>query len=484
MANKNNENLSSSGNVIEDNPNNAQLTTFESTDSDIFYNNNNNKRKRSSASSGGFLQDGSLVDENDEESNFTGGAGWPSGILIMANVCLGMGILNFPRIFYEAGGITVTLISLAIFVVLIAGSLYIIAYCCRYYACVNYQDMVRVHCGRYFGLVCSVSLFFELTGSLIVKMVVLSDQLDRLYSIASGSEFTKHYYLMPIVAIVIFLPMCFIRDFTCFKYVSVGGVLAALYITFGVSMVGYILKEPGDPELFIETKDQTRDFNLLIPLLVYGYHGHVEAPLVFSGIKKQKLHNFMKTVYSYLFISTVCYAVTGVFGYLTFGRTTDVDFLLNYPKDNWFANVAILIVSFKLFTSFPVLFFVVRSVFNGFYSSVVSTISHEKIKDFLENFAIARVLQTLIIFFFIIICAVVIPNISNAISIIGAVSCHFCFTFPGLCFFFLYQKATISNRKHFIRKIGGIFYILLGTFCFGVNFTVAIQSLLKSRPSI
>lgn len=78
-------------------------------------------------------------------------------------------------------------------------------------------------------------------------------------------------------------------------------------------------------------------------------------------MKKRTVLEFTKTVLVALGICIFAYTGTASFGYLTFGSDVNEDILLSYtPTAD--VLVAVFLIAVKMYTTYPILIFVGRSV--------------------------------------------------------------------------------------------------------------------------
>ena len=76
-------------------------------------------------------------------------------------------------------------------------------------------------------------------------------------------------------------------------------------------------------------------------------------------MKTRTLKEFSKAVLIAILICVLTYTGTASFGYLTFGSDVNEDILLSYEPTTD-VLVAVILIAFKMYTTYPILLFVGR----------------------------------------------------------------------------------------------------------------------------
>lgn len=166
----------------------------------------------------------------------------------------------------------------------------------------------------------------------------------------------------------------------------------------------------------------------------------------------------------------LAYTLAGFYGYTTFGSgKVPSDILQGYTERNIFLSAAMVAVAIKIFTTYPIVLYCGRDALLGLVGIQIN--HHWRLK----------VGVTLIWFFLSLIAAILVPDISPIINLMGSLSAAFIFIFPGICFL---QSVLQKDEKLLFNKsqffvVFAIFMIILGVFTCGLVFTEAIQDLRK-----
>ena len=87
-------------------------------------------------------------------------------------------------------------------------------------------------------------------------------------------------------------------------------------------------------------------------------------------MENRNLKEFSKTLSCAMFLCVITYTGTAAFGYFTFGELVTTDILLSYEPDPEVV-VAVIFIAMKTYTTYPILLFCGRYIFN-IYSSLPS----------------------------------------------------------------------------------------------------------------
>ena len=158
---------------------------------------------------------------SDSSANYTS---CPAAIFLTVNACLGAGLLNFPRAFQAAGGLTIAVIAQAVLLVLVVGALFILSYCTQFSQVDSFQSMVKYFTGKsiYKSLI-SLAIIAYSFGSCLAFIIVIGDQIDRVLISLYGPTYCYSWYMsraftMSIVSSCTILPLSFSKSIDFLKY--------------------------------------------------------------------------------------------------------------------------------------------------------------------------------------------------------------------------------------------------------------------------
>ncbi|XP_030622647.1 putative sodium-coupled neutral amino acid transporter 8a [Chanos chanos] len=409
-------------------------------------------------------------------------------IVIMLKSALGAGLLNFPWAFERAGGIhTAVAVELVSLVFLISG-LVILGYSSSISGQSTYQAVVRDMCGPAFGKLCEICYVFNLFMISIAFLVIVADQLQKLsvslYELITGSpeaEMPHHWYIdqrftLFILCLFLILPLSIPKEIGIQKYTSVLGTLAATYLTVAI-IVKYHTREVQAVQiapLYSSGISSWASMFSVIPTICFGFQCHEACIAIYSSMENKRLSHWVFISVVSMFFCLVIYSLTGIYGYLTFGRHVAADILMSYNGDDVLMIIARLLFGISIITIYPIILLLGRSVIQDpllqlCYKRTVVTDSFE---------SRTRVALTTAWISITLLIAVFVPDISKVISVIGGISAFFIFIFPGLCLIFAMQSEPVSPKLRVLLSAWGMVTLLCGVFIFGQSTSIAIMQLL------
>uniref|UniRef100_A0A3Q1HDH4 Amino acid transporter transmembrane domain-containing protein n=1 Tax=Anabas testudineus TaxID=64144 RepID=A0A3Q1HDH4_ANATE len=407
--------------------------------------------------------------------------GWFGAVFIMLKSALGAGLLNFPWAFQKAGGVnTAICVELVSLVFLISG-LVILGYASSVSRQKTYQDVVREVCGRAVGQLCEVCFCFNLFMVCVAFLVVVQDQLEKLsvslYETVTGSvegEMPYHWYTdqrfaLFILCLVIILPLSIPKEISIQKYTSVLGTLAATYLCVAVT-VKYCLMENHAVIITPEHNEGIGSWASMfsvVPTICFGFQCHEASIAIYSSMENQKLSHWVFVAVVSMFFCLLIYTLTGVYGFLTFGRDVASDILMSYPGNDVVMIISRLLFGISIITIYPIILLLGRSVI----LNLMLRIQRRRRGIVTHSFeSRCRVILTVIWISITLLIAMFVPDMSKVISVIGGISSFFIFIFPGLCLVF-----TMG-----ILTMWGVITIVVGAFIFGQSTTLAVMELFHS----
>ncbi|XP_016320777.1 putative sodium-coupled neutral amino acid transporter 8 isoform X2 [Sinocyclocheilus anshuiensis] len=375
-------------------------------------------------------------------------------VFIMLKSALGAGLLIFPWAFEKAGGIhlavTVEMISL---VFLISG-LVILGYSSSISGQNTYQAVVRDVCGPAIGNLCEICYVFNLFFISVAFLVIVADQLQKLcvsiYELITGlpeSEmlyywYTDHRFALFLLCLFFIFPLSLPKEISIQKYTRVSSWASMFSV---------------------------------IPTICFGFQFHEACIAVYSSMENRKLSHWVFISVISMFICLIIYSLTGVSGYLTFGKNVAPDILMSYSGSDVTMIVARLLFGISIITIYPIIILLGRSVIQD--PLLRRRHKHTAVTESYESRT--RVALTTVWVTITLLIAVVVPDISKVISVVGGVGAFFIFIFPGLCLVFVVQSESISLAMRYLLITWGMITLFCGTYIFGQSTSIAIMQLLS-----
>jgi len=412
-------------------------------------------------------------------------ASWFVTSLIMANIVMGTGLLNFPSAYKDAGGIAWALCVEVVALVLVQSGMLLINYCSSVSGMKSYQDVVTHFCGPFGSFWANLLIVIHDWGTCVTFLVIIGDQFDQVMVHAYGSTFCHRWYMnrnftITAASVLLILPFCFPKNMTSFRFGSMVGILTTVYLFILVIYKYFSLKSQGLVDnVVVRTRPvEWVDIFKVVPTIMFSFEAHVESVPLFNSMAKRSIMEFFRCIISSSIISVVVYNLVGVFGYLTFGEDVNSDFLTSYSPIDVPIIIGMTMMALKAIMTYPSVFFCARLVLMERSSDFCQRVLHWSEK-------VQRCVITVILFSLSVAIALSVPNIGATIALLGGSAAIFIFVFPGVCYVqvFLHPK----NLREKIHLGIGCFYTIFGTFLVVTTTGYAISRYLDgelSRPEV
>ncbi|KAF5898694.1 putative sodium-coupled neutral amino acid transporter 8, partial [Clarias magur] len=317
----------------------------------------------------------------------------------------------------------------------------------------TYHDVVREVCGRRIGYLCEVCFVFNLFMISVAFLVVVQDQLEKLclslYEVVTGAKvmpyhwYTDQSFALFVVCVFIILPLSIPKEISIQKYTSVLGTLAATYLCVAV-IVKYYLKVEHTADLRPQHTgiDSWASMFSVVPTICFGFQCHEACIAIYSSMENKKISHWVVIAVTSMIFCLLIYTLTGVFGFLTFGRGVASDILMSYPGNDVVMIVARLLFGISIITIYPIILLLGRTVI----LALMLRYRERRALVTVEFECRCRVLLTVLWIAATLLIAVYVPDMSHVISVIGGISAFFIFIFPGLCLIFAMQTEPLNYR--------------------------------------
>lgn len=402
---------------------------------------------------------------------------WRSSLLVV-NAALGAGILNFPQAYAKCGGIATAVTIQMCLLVFITGAFLILAYCADKHGSQNFQDVIRDILGPVAYIFTQIVIVLYMFGSTIAYMILIGDQLQSVGKAINSHPpwYLRRQFLMCFVSIVFLLPLCLPKTLKVLSYSSALGTIGAFFVCT-VTSVRYFEGTYTVHSDLIEIKLPWTDAFAAVPIICFGFQCHVPSVAIYAELKKASVPRFGIVTVIAMGICTTAYAITGSFGYLTFGVKVKSDVLLNYHPNDVLVNIARVVLTIIVLSTAAMVLFCGRSCVEGLYlsffrmSPALAEVNERR----------RRIVQTLVWFALSLVIALFVTDIGYAVALIGGLAALFIFFYPGICLVqeMLQYPVLTSSRKLLI--ILGLFYVVLGVFIFADSEVVAIMKDINKR---
>ena len=209
-------------------------------------------------------------------------------------------------------------------------------------------------------------------------------------------------------------------------------------------------------------------------------------------MKHRKLKHFAGVSLVAIFVCALSYSGAASLGYLTFGSNVNADILLSFDGKRPEVIIGIIAMALKTIFTYPILLFCGREAMKATICDVKALFQRSESNDQSEQVPVSlsnelsiRVVIVLLWFVLSLLCAILVPNIGEVISLLGSLAAIFIFVKPGACLISISLKSDPSHfrlRNRVMLILGGVF-VMIGTFIFGVVITQDIQTMINPSSS-
>ncbi|KFV66364.1 Putative sodium-coupled neutral amino acid transporter 8, partial [Dryobates pubescens] len=409
---------------------------------------------------------------------------------IMLKSALGAGLLSFPWAFGRAGGaVPALLVELGSLVFLVSG-LAVLGYAAALSTQPTYQGVVRAVCGAAVGKLCEVCFLLNLFMISVALLRVVGDQLeklcDSLYPNGTLSEtpsappwYVDQRFTLSALCVLVIFPLSVPREIGFQKYSSILGTLAACYLTVVIILKYYLQDKTlgsSEPSQTSSVSSWASIFSV-IPTICFGFQCHEACVAIYSSMHNQSFSHWVAVSVLSMLICLLIYSLTGLYGYLTFGKAVASDVLMSYPGNDPAVIVARLLFGVSVVTIYPIVVLLGRSVVRDAWAPPKRRARTAPAAG--ERWS--RVALTVAWMGTTLIIALFVPDIGKVIELIGGISAAFIFIFPGkrLCLVCMTGTCTLGPRKRAALVAWGVLSVLVGAFVCGQSAALAVLGLLR-----
>ncbi|EZA48586.1 hypothetical protein DMN91_011619 [Ooceraea biroi] len=403
------------------------------------------------------------------------GAGILGTIFLIVNTTLGAGLLNFPQAFDKAGGVGTSVVAQLGFLVFITAALVILASCSDRTGTDTMQDAFAGLCGSKSLIFCGICVAIYSFGCCLTFLILVGDQFDRVFATFYGLNYCHTWYLSrPFITAVtssaFILPLCFFKRLDVLSYASSVGCVTIVYVVWLIIYKSFTVPDNVVVPPMKIWPDNAYEVLQIVPIVCFAYQSHMTAIPTYACMKDRRLSKFTFCAVISMLICFGAYSVVGYFGYATFGSgRVPSDILQAYTDKSAVLTIAIIAVAVKNFTTYPIVLYCGRDALFGIFNIDLNRIG-------------VRVIVTLIWFIASLAIAILVPDISPVINLLGSLSALFIFILPGVC---LLQSVLLKDPELHLNKdrlliVFAILLTSLGAFVCGVVFVEALQDLHKA----
>ncbi|CAL5190202.1 unnamed protein product [Lathyrus oleraceus] len=373
----------------------------------------------------------------------------------ISTTMVGAGIMSIPATM-KVLGIIPGLIVIVLVAVITDLTVEFMLRCTSSGKAVTYAGMVGESFGSVGSLAVKICVITTNLGVLIVYLIILGDvlcgneyegtiHLGILQQWFGIHWWTCRTFALLVVALVIMLPLVMLRRVDSLKYSSALSILLALVFVVICSSMAVTALSSGKTQsvrIFPDFSQVTAlDLFTTVPIFVTGFGFHVNVHPIRAELVKPT--DMSSAVRISLLISVAIYFAIGFFGYLLFGDSIMPDVLVNFDQNSdssfgrWLDNIIRLSYALHLALVFPIMNYSLRA-------NIDELLFSKKNKPPLALDTPRFVSLTLVLFAFIYLVAVAIPNVWYFFQFLGSTTV--------VCLSFIFPAAIILRDMHGISK--------------------------------
>ncbi|KAI9491862.1 transmembrane amino acid transporter protein-domain-containing protein [Zychaea mexicana] len=278
-----------------------------------------------------------------------------SGIFNLLNTILGTGMLAMPAAVATVGllpGMVLTLISgiasgaglyfLSESASSVEGrraSFFAVSQLTYPGAAVWFDTAIAIKC---FGVAVS---YLIIIGDVMPQVVISFDS-----SVAKDSILLDRKLWITAVMFGLLVPLSFKRTLDSFRHISALAILAVVYLCAIVIYYYFLSPDfPKPPPEDIELIHLTSSIFGKLPVFIFGFTCHQNLFSVHNELKNNSRRSMVKVILSSIITAGVFYELIAILGYLSFGRHSRGNIILEYPATWFVAGGRLAIVICVLF---------------------------------------------------------------------------------------------------------------------------------------
>ncbi|VVA96975.1 unnamed protein product [Arabis nemorensis] len=263
---------------------------------------------------------------------------FPQSVLNGINILCGVGLLTMPYAVKEGGWLG--LLILFSFGIITCYTGILLKRCLESSPDLHtYPDIGQAAFGFIGRLIISILLYMELYACCVEYIIMMSDNLSKLFPNISLNIFGVSLdpsQIFAITATLIVLPTVWLRDLSLLSYLSAGGVFSSILLAlclFWVGSVDGVGFHPGGQALDLA------NLPVAIGIFGFGFSGHAVFPNIYSSMKDPS--KFPLVLLTSFGCCVIFYIAVAICGYTMFGEAIQSQFTLNMPQQFTSSKIAV-----------------------------------------------------------------------------------------------------------------------------------------------
>ena len=229
-----------------------------------------------------------MVQDEDQQKDTTSGFSISNASIVLANACIGSGVLAFPHAFSKVG-VVLGVVTFFLFAMLLGFSLHVIVYSLDVAqrtdpSIKSYEGLVQVVGGHKLALFMEITMTLYLFGAGVAYQITMADTSLPLMQVIFGMDawICNSEILTVLIATIVLFPLILQRNFHAFRHLSAFAVMTVGYMVLVVT-AECITSLPVHHKVVLVKVDS--DLFTVFPVFAFALGCHLNSALVYSEIK-------------------------------------------------------------------------------------------------------------------------------------------------------------------------------------------------------
>ncbi|KAI1098342.1 transmembrane amino acid transporter protein-domain-containing protein [Jackrogersella minutella] len=359
---------------------------------------------------------------------------------------VGTGIMFLPKAFNN-GGIIFSSITMLVVSVVTMLAFHLLLACKAKYGD-GYGEIGHAIAGNKMRTLILSSITLSQLGFVCAGIVFVAENMTSfLQAVGHGNSPLSPMTLI-LIQLIVLIPLSFIRNIA---KLSPAAILADACILLGVAYIYWYdlahLAANGMHESVVFFNPAK--YTLTIGAAIFTFEGIGLILPIQSSMKKPGRFEWLLAIV--MFIITILFTAVGALCYATFGETTQIEIINNFPQDSKFVNAVQFLYSLAVLVGTPVQLFPAIRIIEGRIFG-----SHSGKKSTRTKW-IKNAFRALVVVLCSGISIVGASNLDRFVALIGSVACvPLVYIYPA----FLHYKGIANSWQ---AQVGDIVFMVIGT---------------------